>query len=201
MTAIALAHTNATTVTAGKCSAVEKIYTRNAPRRFGYAIAHPAHPARCEKCKRDLRDGEPVYWTSYWAVIKRSYGPSGKRRQGYICADCFGPPSTAAPLWPGQQPDRWEARSCEQCGRPCHRRVGFGRSDWSRSKHAFCSDACAAAFYRAPRLEAAAAARRKVCTVCSSPFDALRRDAETCSPACRQKAFRMRKATAAGAQP
>jgi hypothetical protein len=199
MTATAPAHTSTHTVTAVKCSDVEKIHTRNALRRFGYAITHHAHPVRCDKCKRDLRGCEPVYW----AVIKQGYGHSGRWRrvQGYICAECCGPNVDRAPLWPGQQPDRWEPRPCQQCGRQCYRGVGSRRNDWGRCKHAFCSDACAAAFYRAPRVKVAAAARRKVCTVCATPFDALRRDAATCSPACRQCVHRKRQATAAGAQP
>lgn len=38
-----------------------------------------------------------------------------------------------------------------------------------------------------------AVAREKVCEVCEEPFTATRRDAKTCSPACKQKAYRERR--------
>jgi len=35
--------------------------------------------------------------------------------------------------------------------------------------------------------------RKKVCEVCGEEFTATRRDAKTCSPRCKQKAYRQRK--------
>lgn len=92
-------------------------------------------------------------------------------------------------------------RPCESCGRPVSRRAGrrevsgrhIGR--WVTPAHA-CSDRCLHALYdarRPTRTEAGAARAHKTCPVCGEAFDGTRRDQVTCSPACRQKAYRRRR--------
>jgi hypothetical protein len=85
--------------------------------------------------------------------------------------------------------NRWHpARSCEQCGRPvifhAVRRI---------PRHAVCGDACRYAI-RLAQARARRARRRPqvVCVTCGRPFPPKRADALTCSPACRQRAYRQR---------
>jgi hypothetical protein len=96
---------------------------------------------------------------------------------------------------------------CEGCSRRQRRRfhlnpfpcVTCGRNVYLREppnqyfiRHAIaCSDDCRAAYYRAKRL-ARKGPRERVCATCGETFTPPRRDAKTCSPACRQKAYRQR---------
>lgn len=159
-------------------------HTRNALRRFGYAALHPK-AATCQRCRRTLLDGESVHWI----CTKSGRGWFGGRcRQfGYVCADCRGDVG-------GDQRNAWTARPCHQCARMCYR----PRNDWRTDSFHFCSDLCYGIHYRAPKLKAAAGERRKECTTCGAVFDASRRDAETCSSACRQKAYRQRRRSEGG---
>jgi hypothetical protein len=93
------------------------------------------------------------------------------------------------------------APHCTRCakgrpGRPA-RCGGCGREyllDWdcprrSRYRH-YCCHEC----YLLHRRRKGDAARHKACAVCGAAFDAPRSDAVTCSPKCRQKAYRLRAA-------
>jgi hypothetical protein len=77
----------------------------------------------------------------------------------------------------------WE---CAGCGSE----VIFGMTDWQYRKRVYCSDRC--------RKEAArkrhkpAEPHNITCEVCGTEFTARRSDARTCSPACRQRAYRKR---------
>jgi hypothetical protein len=66
-------------------------------------------------------------------------------------------------------------------------------------RYTVCSRRCATLARQQVRHEAEAEARvGKTCPVCGEVFDATRRDAVTCRPACRQKAYRRRAQPAAG---
>jgi len=58
--------------------------------------------------------------------------------------------------------------------------------------HWFCSERCAKRCYRAKDRKRRAEQRLKECAVCRETFEATRSDAKTCSPACRQTAYRRR---------
>jgi len=83
---------------------------------------------------------------------------------------------------------------CHGCGRPL---AVVTESEYRTPyrKIAYCSEAC-----RDDRRERAkrerAALDRKVCEACGEPFEPTRSDAKTCSPACRQRLYRLRKASA-----
>ena len=55
-----------------------------------------------------------------------------------------------------------------------------------------CSGPCRRAYHKQVRKEKRAEERKKVCEVCGEEFTATRRDAKTCSKACKQKAYRWR---------
>ena len=80
------------------------------------------------------------------------------------------------------------ATPCEACGRKV-------------ARHRFCNWHCKAHYYNAPaaarrKAERLKARQGKVCEQCGKTFTATRSDQKTCSPACRQKAYRDRKKTA-----
>lgn len=121
-------------------------------------------------------------------------GPSYRQRrwtQEFLCIDCVNnrgryedvPWST----WCARQMGRtWRDYQnwCAHCGRPF---LGVATRRW-------CSEACgeAARAARRDRTRPPIPARR--CEMCGELIDATRGDAKFCSSACRQKAYRQRKA-------
>jgi hypothetical protein len=57
---------------------------------------------------------------------------------------------------------------------------------------ALCSDRCKGKFYNSIQRMKRAESHKKLCATCGRPFTGSRKDAKTCSPACRQKAYRQR---------
>jgi hypothetical protein len=80
----------------------------------------------------------------------------------------------------------------------CDRKVVWEESKRDRRGggrlYVFCSERYARDIYRQIRNARNAEAREKPCEVCGERFTATRRDAKTCSAACKQKAYRQRKA-------
>jgi hypothetical protein len=138
------------------------------------------------------------------------------RKTAEVCGACGQALARSAPIWrtrlgqgtglfgwsPGAltpvcsecRPTRWvewwPTTSCETCGRAVTTEVISQAQAWT---HAFCSEHCSSSWYTARRNERAAEARRKRCEVCDEIFDATRLDALTCSPGCRQRAYRRRR--------
>jgi hypothetical protein len=83
-------------------------------------------------------------------------------------------------------------RPCDVCGRPTQ--ISGSRTQLRRRW--FCSIRCERRYHMRERDQARAEARLKDCEVCGERFEATRQDAAYCSPACRQKAYRRRKAGA-----
>ncbi len=80
-------------------------------------------------------------------------------------------------------------RPCEGCGRTVYK-----ARDNVRRRYVVCCESCRRACYNRVRRERRAArASGKVCEVCAKVFTTKRSDAKTCSPACKQKAYRRRK--------
>ena len=133
----------------------------------------------CGKCGQDLLPGEKVYRTELkWMTV--------------LCEGC-------APKYMKRDYDPYGLRSylTEPCD-TCSRLVVFeatGRDHYRR--HVFCCERCRWTYYNTARNERAAQAREKACEVCGESFTATRTDARTCSPACKQKAYRQRKKEAA----
>ncbi len=78
-----------------------------------------------------------------------------------------------------------EARLCDVCGMVLSR-LRRGR---------FCSDVCRWTYHNGRRPLRTVDTREKVCATCGTEFVAKRADTKTCSPACRQKAYRRRRGT------
>jgi hypothetical protein len=85
--------------------------------------------------------------------------------------------------------------ACKGCGRPVH----FTATTQAMLLRTVCSERCSAIAHNADRRAKRAPARQRTCTNCGQPFVA-RRDARTCSRACRQRAYRQRQAAATTAR-
>jgi predicted nucleic acid-binding Zn ribbon protein len=142
-------------------------------------VTRPAdRPLHCGECARALSPAEPVIWRK---LRERQPGREwigrpirGHRRvfpvtTGSTCGDC------TAIMHPEQ------LRPCRTCTRP----IG-GRGQ------PFCDEWCRWTYYNRRRKAQRAVAHPPTCVLCGKTFDASRRDARTCSPACRQAAHRQR---------
>jgi hypothetical protein len=141
-----------------------------APSRNGHVIALVVvERHRCGGCERDLAVDEPV-WRVWW-------NRRGLRSICQACRRCYG--------WGRRYV--WSSGPCEGCGRIVN------EARWRPRR--FCSRICEDGYYaeqrRARRAEARAGRR---CDVCAELLDAGRADARYCSSACRQKAYRRRRA-------
>lgn len=177
---------------------------------------------RCGACGRELADGEPVYRISVFngrgmgGGYSRSVAPRCKD-----CVDAYekrplAPDSTELWLFMMAQVRKrvpWALlhlpllppAPCVVCGRPVVNERSARRpmvvADDGRGLvpggHILCSERCTQAHWAAYRherwMEEAAEARHKTCPVCGEVFDGTRRDQVTCSPACRQRAYRRRR--------
>ncbi len=163
----------------------------------------------CGACGRALDEGEPVYRITVFNG--KSFGGGYSRRVVPRCKGCVDA-YDHRPVSGLAQDERWvfalaqvrkrapkalvrgpldRPRPCEVCARP----VVNERSLRLRA-YILCSGRCTKTYWteyrRDQRAGAAAELRHKPCAVCGEVFDAPRRDAVTCSPACRQKAYRTR---------
>ncbi len=153
-------------------------------KRYGYRmlLRRAQHTAEiCGKCGRALDPQEPVWRTFI------SNGPPFFR---YSILPLCGDRCRAVISWRRYLPER----PCEGCGRGV-----FNQTNGRSHKHAFCCQQCQRDYYSARQREKRVKARQKVCELCGKDFVAARRDALTCSPACRQKAYRQRPQTTGAA--
>jgi hypothetical protein len=133
----------------------------------------------CGGCGRKLCAGEPV-WRSQTKTGMGMFGGSYSTLAPF-CAKC------RRDYW-----DVWSVGECETCGRPVHNTDRRWRL-WS-----YCCDDCQrrhqspyrAAIARQRRAEARGPSRP--CAACGEPFEPRRADAQFCSVACKQKAYRRR---------
>ena len=143
----------------------------------------------CGRCFGQLEPDEPV-WLRYWCRSWNDYlGRYNHKEYAATCSDC-------APLYSrwhrvrdgvwadgDHYPFYWLEGMCGACGRTVFKETRYAR------RHFFCCRSCEAAYYtrqrRRPKEE-------KACEVCGEPFTATRRDAKTCSAACKQKKYRQR---------
>jgi hypothetical protein len=147
----------------------------------------------CGKCFGRIEPDEPLCirsWASWWSNYSGRYisGP------GPWCFDCAHVPlvDVGRVWWPDRcTPHRYHGGTCGTCGRRVTK-----ESHKRHLTHFFCCERCEYAHYTRQRAKRRVAAREKVCEVCSKGFTASRKDAKTCSPACKQKAYREREKAA-----
>jgi protein-arginine kinase activator protein McsA len=150
-----------------------------AGRRDSPLAAQARHDGgRCGKCGRTLEPTEPVW-------LYRSYYGGPLPIVPY-CATCA--PRSELPGVADAPAVKYRTYTCATCGRPIHREARARQP----KQRAFCSERCAWRWRNAQRDEVAAQHRHKTCTACGAPFQATRRDATTCTAACRQKLYRGR---------
>jgi hypothetical protein len=98
-----------------------------------------------------------------------------------LCGSC-------APEWLSPEREDVCTQLCGHCERPMVLRLKL-----SELGQTFCSDLCKQNYRDRLQEEKRAEELTKVCEVCGQEFIATRRDAKTCSPGCKQKAYRQRK--------
>jgi hypothetical protein len=141
---------------------------------------------RCAKCGAAIGPQEPV-WVG--TLVNCYQTPLHRRivartcKVPYCCNCYHGNGRRAAAYYDSPF-------QCVTCDRPVYLRVLPGNRHFIPYVIA-CSEDCRQAFYRARRLKRKGP-RERVCAVCGETFTPPWRDAKTCSPACRQKAYRQR---------
>jgi hypothetical protein len=136
-------------------------------------------------CGRALKDGETVYAKCrVYAGMEGGLGcqPYTRFENASVCEGCV--PKSMVQL--GDQP-------CSTCERPI---VYKPTRRGSVARRVFCSYRCQYTFHNRRRSERDQGLREKVCEVCSKEFTATRAHAKTCSPACKQRAYREREKAA-----
>jgi hypothetical protein len=130
----------------------------------------------CTLCGASLSE-KPVYHGRV-RVSRTPRGYSGRDQKVPLCAECWYPHSEGLEA---------SLEECDTCGRKGYFYVAPGRPR-------FCCARCKSAYYNSIRnaRSAESAARQKSCQVCGALFTAKRNDAKTCSPKCKQKAYRLR---------
>lgn len=135
----------------------------------------------CGDCGAPIAPGDAV-----WMGWHRD--PRSRARELHpVCQDCHRA-TTYFPAWQ-------RARPCDLCKRDVtyHRHAGLS----TRRVYIFCSERCRNRYAAKRRSAVLALDRHRLCSVCGEHFQPPRSDARTCSPACRQKAYRQRRATPA----
>jgi hypothetical protein len=137
----------------------------------------------CEACRKDLEPDAPIYRVALPYSHPLAYRSSACIFR--VCAACLRPPNVYVEEW-------WPPLPCIHCGRPI-----LASRNRRPPKLLCCSTECNAA-----TLSAAARRKRSVlrhntrplcyCKGCDKPFEPKRIDAAFCSPACRQRAYRLR---------
>ena len=155
---------------------------RRGPKRDGYRRSLSVMTAeRCARCDRRLGRGAPI-WRLFWLG-----------QQSVVCFTCAPTSGPCEPL-PGlvlPGPNISPERPCEFCGR----RVTIVNDPRPRRRHVFCSKRCTwRAANRQTKALRAEARQSRTCETCGRPFVPRRADAKRCSPACRQAAYRRRRA-------
>jgi len=152
----------------------------------------------CDNCNRDLSpEDDAVLWYRATAGVV-SGGVGYQLVRG--CAACFedarsgysaGRPFSIRAFLrhvSGDPGVHIRVSWCDHCKRGVYYMTATAYSDEEGDLYrrpTYCSLAC--------RQAHRARAREKVCGVCGEAFTATRADAKTCSPACRQKAYRLRR--------
>jgi hypothetical protein len=141
----------------------------------------------CGCCGRKLPSNEPAFfgakvyvgmWALYWDRVSKPQICKPRLERTVLCGSC-------APEWLSPDSEDVVTQLCGHCERPMVERLEF-----SKVPRMFCSDPCRQAYHNQLRKEKRAEERKKVCEVCGEEFSATRQDQKTCSPACKQKAYR-----------
>lgn len=152
----------------------------NAGRPHSFDVPRRRRRARetaeiCGACGRTIGEGESVWRVRLGhghGILRCSSGALAP-----VCVDCRPPDVRWSPIV-----------SCATCSRRVT--TEFSRR---RMRRTFCSNRCSWRWYTTRRNDLTADARRRTCDGCGDVFVPARRDALTCSPGCRQRAYRQRR--------
>jgi len=157
----------------------------------------------CGKCGGAIKDGETAYakcrvYAGMWGSLTPRPGP--RFENASICEACA-PEYMRKPLdsYFDTQIDAkgttartyYSSRVAEMPCPTCQRPVRHDRTARWRPR-VFCCYRCEYTYHNRRRSMRDEHLRQKVCEVCSKEFTARRAHTKTCSPACKQKAYRQR---------
>lgn len=147
-------------------------------------------PARtCGSCGRDVAPEEPICFGSEVYV---GFPPlrGGLFHELRVCQPLYERTvlcETCAPDWLSAKAETAVSQRCAFC-----ERVMVFPLSVREMRRSFCSESCSRAYHGRLRKERRTEDRKKVCEVCGGAFVATRKDAKTCSPKCKQRAYRER---------
>jgi hypothetical protein len=158
----------------------------------------------CGGCGRALSDGETVYakvrvYAGMWGSLTPRPGPRFEAVS--VCKGCA-PKYMSTPLSSSFETQidakgstvrtYYDAGVAEMPCATCQRPVRHERTTrWQ--PRVYCCYRCEYTYHNRRRSERDEHLRQKVCEVCAEGFTATRAHAKTCSPACKQKAYRQRR--------
>ena len=146
---------------------------------------------QCGQCGRAFGEGAAVYFAPKVYVGMATLVREPRFQSTAVCEGC------APKYLLEREHDRtgWYTfinEPCGTCGRQVVSRTTHGM--YRLRRHVFCCARCQWTHHNTVRNERGARAREKLCEACGEEFTAKRADAKTCSPACKQKAYRRRRA-------
>ncbi len=145
----------------------------------------------CGQCGRAFDEGAAVYFAPKVYVGMATLVGKPRFQSTAVCEGC----APKCLLERGHDRTGWHMfidEPCDTCGRQVVSRTTHGM--YRLRRHVFCCARCQWTHHNTVRNERGARDREKVCEVCGEEFTAKRVDAKTCAPACKQKAYRRRRA-------
>lgn len=144
----------------------------------------------CGRCFGELESDEPVWMQRRCSFWNEHWGRHTSCEYAATCFDCSGVEfrwhQVNDGVWADGDfyPNYWYEGACETCARTVFKEGRYMR------RHFFCGRGCDEVYWSRSRRKPKA---KKTCEVCDKEFTAKRVDTKTCSPACKQKAYRQRK--------
>lgn len=143
---------------------------------FPYATGPP--PVTCVRCREVIDAADTLVLIGY-RRIGSGVGAAA------VCIPCSQQDRYTWPwYWTGRPRDEYGPRPCRHCGRRFYGELA----------RRYCCDACGELARRERRPSRARPAYLARCVECDALYVPARADARYCSPACRQSAYRRRKA-------
>jgi hypothetical protein len=154
------------------------------PRDQVYAAAETGQ--HCGQCGAPLAPDAPV-WRTHCTLGPAPLGGRISAILALVCVECR----------PGWNAAETVATACAVCRRTVNHRQRNApwRQRPDRPLSAYCSERCRWGAANRRRRDTTAAQRQRTCATCGQPFTPPRADGRYCSHACRQRAYRQRRAS------
>jgi len=158
----------------------------------------------CAGCAGEIKEGEKAYlaervFAGMWGGLTPRPGPRyvgatvcGECAPGYMTKSLESSFDTQIDASGRTARTYYDHNVAQMPCATCERPVVFKRTSRWRPR-VYCSYRCEYTYHNRRRSQRDEHLRQKTCEVCSKEFTATRAHAKTCSPACKQTAYRLRK--------